>query len=76
MNLTNDLLLDGKINLIDLIVSSGKYKSKGEVRRLIDGGAVKVNGEKVNEYSIHATKENFMIQVGKGTIFDVRNQLK
>lgn len=75
LNLTNEMLLDGKINLIDLLFSSGKYKSKGEIRRLIDGGAVKVNGEKANEYSLDIIKDNLMIQVGKGTIFDVHNEL-
>ena len=75
LNLENCHLLDGNINLIELIFASNKYKSKGEIRRLIDGGAVKVNGGKVTTYSIPLTKDNFMLQIGKGTIFDVQNKL-
>ena len=75
LNLTNNFLFDGKISLVDLIMSSNKYKSKGEIRRLIDGGAVKLNSEKVNEYAIEITKDNFTLQVGKGTLFDVHNKL-
>ena len=61
---------DGKINLLFLLETSGKYKSRSEIRRLIDGGAVKINGAKISEYSYDA-KEDFVIQVGKGTIFSV-----
>ena len=75
LNLENCHLLDGNIKLIELIFASNKYKSKGEIRRLIDGGAVKVNGGKVTTYSIPLTKDNFMLQIGKGTIFDVQNKL-
>lgn len=36
-------------HVIDALVSSGVAGSKGEARRLIDGSAVSVNGEKVTE---------------------------
>ena len=62
---------NGEINLIDLIFSSNKYKSKGEVRRLILGGAVKVNNEKVSELTYKLSGSDMVIQVGKGTLFDV-----
>ncbi len=62
------------VDLLLLLFTSGKYKSKSEIRRLIDGGAVKINGDKVSTYSYPATKD-FMVQVGKGTIFDVKTQM-
>ena len=58
----------GGVNLIALLHSSGKYKSKSDVRRLIDGGAVKINGNKVVGYT-WSIDEDFTIQVGKGTLF-------
>lgn len=62
---------NGNINLISLLFSSGKYKSNSEIRRLIDGGAVKVNSERFTAYSLNE-KQDFVIQVGKGTIFSVK----
>ncbi len=62
---------NGEINLIDLIFSSNKYKSKGEIRRLIIGGAVKVNNQKVSDFTHTLTEDKMVIQVGKGTLFEV-----
>ena len=64
------MVADGNINLVDLLLSSGKYKSKSEIRRLIDGSAVKIDGEKISTYTWEI-KNNFTIQIGKGTIFVV-----
>lgn len=61
---------DGKIDLMSLLGQSGKYKSRSEIRRLIDGGAVKINGIKVSDYS-YLPESNFIIQVGKGTMFSI-----
>ena len=62
---------EGKINLIDLIFSSNKFNSKGEIRRLILGSALKINGEKFQELTADI-KEDFVIQLGKGTMFKVQ----
>ena len=62
---------EGKINLIDLIFSSNKYNSKGEVRRLIIGGAFKINGERYQDLTADI-KEDFVVQLGKGTMFQVK----
>ena len=62
---------DGTINLVELIFSSNKYKSKGEVRRLISSGAVKVNNEKVYDITYAGKEAEFVLQIGKGTIFSV-----
>ena len=59
---------DGQISTIDCIFSTGKYKSKSEVRRLIQQGALKIDGEKSQELFI-SPKNDSVIQVGKGNIF-------
>ncbi len=38
---------DGKLWIVDLLTSSGLAPSKGEARRLIEGGGVTIDGEKV-----------------------------
>lgn len=65
---------EGKINLIDLIFSSNKFNSKGEIRRLIVGGALKIDGEKFQDLTIEKSQD-FVIQLGKGTMFQVQNKL-
>lgn len=55
-------------SLIDCIFSTGKYKSKSEVRRLILQGAVKLNGEKITDL-IFKPMDGSIIQVGKGNAF-------
>ena len=55
-------------SLIDCIFSSGKYKSKSEVRRLIQQGAVKLNGERVTDLMFQPA-DGTVIQVGKGNMF-------
>ncbi len=62
---------EGKINLIDLIFSSKKFNSKGEIRRLILGSALKIDGEKFQELTLDK-KEDFVIQLGKGTMYQVK----
>ena len=59
---------DSTYSLIDCIFSSGKYKSKSEVRRLLQKGAVKLNGKKVTDLLFQPV-EGTIIQVGKGNIF-------
>jgi tyrosyl-tRNA synthetase len=62
---------EGKINLIDLIFSSNKFNSKGEIRRLILGSALKIDGEKFQELTLDKN-EDFVIQLGKGTMYQVK----
>lgn len=58
--------------LLDTILTSGKYKSKGELRRLFEQGAVKLNGEKITDYkTITQIKNNDIIQIGKGNFFRI-----
>lgn len=62
---------EGKINLIDLIFSSNKFNSKGEIRRLILGSALKIDGEKFQDLTLDK-KEDFVIQLGKGTLYQIK----
>ena len=58
--------------LIKAIATSGKYKSNGEIRRLIIQGAVKINGEKVQKQEdIPEIKDGDIVQIGKGQFFKI-----
>ena len=63
---------NGLCSLIDCIFSTGKYKSKGEVRRLLQQGAVKINGERVSDISF-CPIEGMIVQVGKGNVFQMKS---
>lgn len=45
---------------VDLLVSSGAIKSKGEARRLIDNGGVYLNNERVNDVNSTITDKNLI----------------
>ena len=53
--------------LADLVVASGLVATKGEARRLIEQGGVKINGEKATSAAseIDMTSEGLILQVGK-----------
>lgn len=59
---------EGKVYIAKLIADAGLAQSVGEVRRLIDGGGVKVNGEALpaKAYNVDpALLKDAVIQVGK-----------
>ena len=42
--------IDGVVKLVaDLLVSVGQAKSKGEAKRLIEGGGVSINDQKITD---------------------------
>ncbi len=59
---------DGIYSLINCILSSGLYKSRNEVRRIIEQGGVKVNGETITTLDF-IPKEGALIKVGKKNLF-------
>jgi tyrosyl-tRNA synthetase len=60
-------------NIIDLMVAAGLASSKGEARRLIDGGGVRVNDEKVEGYALElAPTGASVVQVGRRKFVEVR----
>lgn len=63
----------------DLKKRGFKYLTLGvepcEIRRLIQQGAVKINGKKTSEI-LFAPEEGMVIQVGKGNVFKLKEQEK
>lgn len=58
--------------ILETILTSGKYKSKGELRRLFEQGAVKINGERVSDIkTIGIMNDGDIIQIGKGNFFKI-----
>jgi tyrosyl-tRNA synthetase len=58
--------LEEPANIVDLLADSGLTKSKGEARRLIQQGGVRLGGEKVSSIDeIVAAEEEAVLQVGK-----------
>ncbi|MBT6069161.1 tyrosine--tRNA ligase [Candidatus Peregrinibacteria bacterium] len=55
------------INLLDTLLEQGLIPSKGEGRRLMEQGGVKVNGEKVSDphTTLDLTDKKTLLQVGK-----------
>jgi tyrosyl-tRNA synthetase len=55
-----------EMGALDLLVASGAVGSKGEARRLIEQGGLKINGERVNvPDAVIAITEGLVIQAGK-----------
>ena len=58
--------LEESANIVDLLAASGLTKSKGEARRLIQQGGVRLDGEKVDSIEQLVTMEKeAVLQVGK-----------
>jgi tyrosyl-tRNA synthetase len=53
------------INIIDLLVNTKLAASKGEARRLLEQGAVKVGGARVSEEKEIAISDGLIIQAGR-----------
>ena len=59
-------------NLVEAILSTGKYKSKGEIKRLFAQGAVKINSERVTDLSgITFIENKTILQIGKGNFYKI-----
>ena len=61
--------------VVDALVAIGAAPSKGEARRLIDGGGVRIDGEKVESAQVtltdSQTANGFVLQKGKKNFFKV-----
>ncbi len=64
--------------LVDLLVQARLVESKGEAKRLIEQGGVKINGEKVSNTNVEVKLEvdkNTLFQVGKRRFLEIRRFL-
>jgi tyrosyl-tRNA synthetase len=65
--------LEAPTGIIALMVTTGLASSKGEARRLIDGGGVRVAGEKVAGYEVtFEPGTEVVVQVGRRKFVRVR----
>lgn len=71
-----ELLLpdEAQYNIVDLMVELMLAPSKSEARRLIQGGGVSVNGEKISthQHNIVPTREGIILKVGKRRFFKIK----
>jgi tyrosyl-tRNA synthetase len=59
-------LADGSVLLAKAMTEAGLTKSNGEGRRNIDGGGVKLNGEKVSDTNLELTEiGEHIVQIGR-----------
>ncbi len=54
-----DSTLNNKFNIVDLIIISKLEKSKSEIRRLIDGNAIKINNKIISDANFIIKKDFF-----------------
>ena len=53
-------------NILDLLTELGFASSRGEAKRLIQGGGVKLDGEKISDMSYSVTvQDSIILQAGK-----------
>ena len=57
-------------SVVELLVKTGAASSNGEARRLIEGGAISINGEKVTSDTV--ISETALVKKGKNTFILVR----
>ena len=62
--LTVDVNKDG-LDIASIVVENGLVQSKSEVRRLVNQGGVKINGEKVADLNNIPNESELEIQIGK-----------
>jgi tyrosyl-tRNA synthetase len=59
-------LADGSVLLAKAMTEAGLTKSNGEGRRAIDGGGVKLNGERVSDTNLELTAAGeYIVQIGR-----------
>ena len=69
--LTDADFTDGKIGALTLMVKCGLAASNGEARKLIQGGGITIDGEKITDFKIMLEQESFrdgrILKKGKKT---------
>jgi tyrosyl-tRNA synthetase len=61
--------------LVDLLIQTAMVESKGEAKRLIEQGGVKINGEKATNTNAEIDlEEEILLQVGKRKFLKVKGE--
>jgi len=61
--LTAENFTDGKIGVLDMMLTAGLIPSKGEGRRLVQQGGVSINDEKITDPAYSLTTEDFANEI-------------
>jgi tyrosyl-tRNA synthetase len=70
-----EFAIDATMNIVDLMAAAGLASSKGEARRLIDGGGVRIEGAKVESYDASVDPQQpVVVQVGRRKFARVRGK--
>lgn len=71
-----EIVLENGINcedeLLTKLLEISKFASKGEIKRLFAGGAVKINNEKVMDFRNLTLENDTIIQLGKGCFYKIK----
>ena len=62
---------EGTVKITDILVAAGVAPSKSEARRLIDGGGIKVNDDKITDVNAEITDKEFVLHKGKKIHFRI-----
>ena len=65
------------VSLVEVCAAVSSNRSKGELRRLIQGGGVSINSKKIKDpfFSVKEfSKGNFKLKIGKRSFFEVVNE--
>ena len=72
LHIEKDMLPDGRADIVRVIAAAGFAGSNSEARRLVQQGAVKINGIRVTSLQEADLKDNDIIQVGKKSFVRIR----
>ena len=62
----SEYILDDNMNIIDVLHNSELVGSKSEARRLLNQGAIRIDGERVSDMELILSKgTEYIIKVGK-----------
>ncbi len=67
-----ELVSDEGVDMARLIAEAGLAPSTSQARRLINQGAVRVNGEKIDGIKISSLKDQDVVQVGKRNFITIK----
>lgn len=65
INIDSNSIENDVIDIVSVIWSSGIISSKSEIRRLIQQGGIKVNGNKLMDFKVNGINNGDVLQIGK-----------